>query len=125
MNMASRDIRTKMRVYYLAGLLTLMGLFTLYAIFVLPNAENYPGVRLASAVFSFFSIASGVGVLLRQRWVSWSLMCLLLSMYGVLIMTHYATGKTPHVISIVAFLLLPVVAFLLWRVVKQFVFDDR
>ena len=61
MSMASRDMRTKMRVYYLAGLLTLVGLFTLYAIFVLPNAENYPGVRLASAVFSFFHLPLALG----------------------------------------------------------------
>ena len=122
--MASNDIRKKLRVYYLAGLLTLVGFFVLYAIFALPNAEDYPNVRLASAALSFFSIASGIGIFMRQRWVGWTLLCLLLSMYGVFIATHYATGQTPQVVSIVAFVLLPVAAFLFWRVVRNFVFGD-
>ena len=123
--MAANDIRSKMRVYYLAGMLTLVGIFVIYAIFALPNAEDYPNVRLASVAFSFFSIASGIGIFMRQRWVGWTLLCLLGSMYGVFIATHYATGETPQVVSIVAFVLLTVAAFLFWRVVKKFVFEER
>lgn len=122
--MASNDIRKKIRAYYLAGMLVLVGLTALYAVFALPHAQNYPNVRFASATFSVFSIASGIGIFTRQRWISWTLLLLLLSMYGVFITTHYATGETPQVVSIVAFVLLPVAAFLFWRVVKKFVFEE-
>lgn len=114
-----------MHVYYLACMLVLVGLAVVYAMFALPNAEDYPNVRLASAALSFFSIASGIAIFMRQRWVGWILLCLLLSMYGVFIATHYATGDTPQVVSIVAFVLLPVAAFLFWRVVKKFMFEVR
>ena len=122
--MAASDIPRKLRVYYLAGMLLLVGLAALYAIFVLPNAKDYPDVRMASAAFSFFAIASGIGIFARQRWVSWTLLFLLLSMYAVFGTTHVATGQTPQVVSLVAFILLPVAAFLFWRVVRKFVFDE-
>lgn len=77
--MDASDFRKKMCVCYLAGMVTLVGFFVIRAIFALPNAEYYPGVRLVSATFSFFSTA---------------------------------TGKTPQVVSIVAFVLLPVAALL-------------
>jgi hypothetical protein len=123
--MAENDIRKKIRIYYLAGMLVLVSLFVIYAIFALPNAKDYPNVRLASAAFSFFAMASGIGIFARKRWVSWTLLCLLLSMYAVFITTHYATGETPQVVSIVAFVLLPAAAFLFWRVVKKFVFESN
>jgi len=121
---AASDLRKKLRVYYLAGMLVLVGLAALYAIFALPNAQDYPNVRMASAAFSFFSIASGIGIVARKRWVSWTLLFLLLSMYAVFGTTHVATGATPQVVSIVAFVLLPVAAFLFWRVIKKFVFEE-
>jgi hypothetical protein len=123
--MAANDIRKKFRVYYLAALLVLVGLAVVYAIFALPNAQDYPNVRLASVAFSFFSIASGIGIFARQRWVSWTLLLLLLSVYGVFIATHYATGQTPQVVSIVALVLLPVAAFFFWRAVKRFFFGEQ
>lgn len=123
--MAANDIRRKIKVYYLAGMLVVVGIAVLYAIFALPNAQDYPDVRMASAAFSFFAIASGIGIIARRRWVSWTLLCLLLSMYAIFATTHYATGETPQVVSIVAFLLLPVAAYFFWRVVKKFVFEEK
>lgn len=123
--MTANGFRKKIRVYYLAGMLVLVGFAVLYAIFALPNAQDYPNVRFASAALSFFSIMSGIGIFARKQWVSWPLLLLLLSMYGVFITTHYATGETPQVVSIVAFVLLPIAAFLFWRIVKRFVFEEQ
>jgi len=123
--MDASDLRSKMRVYYLAGMLMLVGFAVIYSIFALPNAEDYPNVRLTSAAFSFFSITSRIGIFTTQRWVGWALLLLLLSMYGVFITTHYATGEMPQLVSIAAFVLLPVAAFLFWRVIKKFVFEEQ
>ena len=39
--------------------------------------------------------------------------------------THDATGETKQIVLIAAFVLLPVAAFLFWRVVKKFVFEEQ
>jgi hypothetical protein len=118
------QVRRKIRVWYLAGLLISVGIAVFYAIFALPNAGDYPYVRMASAAFSVFAILSGLGIILRKTWVRWALLLLLMSMYAVFATTHAATGNTPQVVSLVAFVLLPFAAFFFWRVVKKFVFED-
>ncbi len=121
--MDARDVRRKFKIYYLGGMLFVVGLGTLYAIFVLPNAREYPNVLMASGAFSSFAILSGIGIIARKSWVRWSLLFLLLSMYAVFGTTHDATGETKQIVLIAAFVLLPVAAFLFWRVVRKFVFE--
>ncbi len=123
--MDAQEVHRKFKNYYLGGMLLVVGLATLYAIFVLPNAQDYPNVLMASGAFSLFAILSGIGILARKSWVPWSLLLLLLSMYAVFGTTHIATGETKQIVLIAAFVLLPVAAFLFWRVVKKFVFEEQ
>jgi hypothetical protein len=46
-------------------------------------------------------------------------------MYAVFGTTHNATGETSQFVFIAAFVLLPVAAFLFWRIVRKFVFEDQ
>ncbi len=123
--MDARDVRRKFKIYYLGGMLFVVGLGVLYVIFALPNARDYPRVFAASGAFSLFAVLSGIGILARKSWVRWSLLFLLLSMYAVFATTHNATGETSQIVFIAAFVLLPVAAFLFWRVVKKFVFEEQ
>ena len=50
---------------------------------------------------------------------------LLLSKYAVFGTTHDANGETPQIVLIAAFVLLPIAAFLFWRVVKGFVYEEK
>lgn len=124
MSSDGRQIRRRIKIWYLAALLFLVGVAVLYAIFTLPNAADYPRVRLASAAFSLFSMLSAVGIVTKKTWVRWSLLLMLLSMYAVFGTTHYATGETPQVVSIVAFVLLPFAAVFFWRVIRKFIFEE-
>jgi hypothetical protein len=119
------DVRRKFKIYYLGGILFAVGLGVLYVIFALPNAQDYPRVLVASGAFSLFAVLSGIGILARKAWVRWTLLLLLLSMYAVFATTHNATGETSQIVLIAAFVLLPVAAFLFWRVVKKFVFEEQ
>jgi hypothetical protein len=119
------DVRRKFKIYYLGGMLFAVGLGVLYVIFTLPNAQDYPRVLVASGAFSLFAVMSGIGILVRKAWVRWTLLLLLLSMYAVFATTHNATGETSQIVLIAAFVLLPVAAFLFWRVVKKFVFEEQ
>ena len=123
--MDARDVRRKFKIYYLGGMLFAVGLGVLYVIFALPNAQDYPRVLVASGAFSLFAVLSGIGILARKAWVRWTLLLLLLSMYAVFATTHNATGETSQIVLIAAFVLLPVAAFLFWRVVKKFVFEEQ
>lgn len=123
--MDAQDVRRKFKTYYLGGMLFAVGLGVLYVIFALPNAQDYPRVLVASGTFSLFAILSGIGILARKAWVRWTLLLLLLSMYAVFATTHNATGETSQIVFIAAFVLLPVAAFLFWRVVKKFVFEEQ
>ncbi len=123
--MDARDVRRKFKIYYLGGMLFAIGLGVLYVIFALPNAQDYPRVLVASGAFSLFAVLSGIGILARKAWVRWTLLLLLLSMYAVFATTHNATGETSQIVFIAAFVLLPVAAFLFWRVVKKFVFEEQ
>lgn len=123
--MDAQDVRRKFKIYYLGGMLFVVGLATLYAIFVLPNAQDYPNVLMASTAFSLFAILSGIGIIVRKPWVRWTLLLLLLSMYAVFGTTHNATGEASQIVLIAAFVLLPIAAFLFWRVVKKFVFEEQ
>jgi hypothetical protein len=123
--MDARDVRRKFKIYYLGGMLFAVGLGVLYVIFALPNAQDYPRVLVASGAFSLFAVLSGIGILARKAWVRWTLLLLLLSMYAVFATTHNATGETSQIVFIAAFVLLPVAAFLFWRVVKKFVFEEQ
>jgi len=123
--MDAQKVRRKFKTYYLGGMLFVVGLGVLYVIFALPNAQDYPRVLVASGAFSLFAVLSGIGILARKAWVRWSLLLLLLSMYAVFATTHNATGETSQIVFIAAFVLLPVAAFLFWRVVKKFVFEEQ
>jgi hypothetical protein len=123
--MDARDVRRKFKIYYLGGMLFSVGPGVLYVIFTLPNAQDYPRVLVASGAFSLFAVMSGIGILVRKAWVRWTLLLLLLSMYAVFATTHNAIGETSQIVLIAAFVLLPVAAFLFWRVVKQFVFEEQ
>ncbi len=123
--MDARDVRRKFKIYYLGGMLFAVGLGVLYVIFALPNAQDYPRVLVASGAFSLFAVLSGIGILARKAWVRWTLLLLLLSMYAVFGTTHNATGETSQIVFIAAFVLLPVAAFLFWRTVKKFVFEEQ
>ena len=123
--MDAQKVRRKFKIYYLAGMLFVVGLGVLYVIFALPNAQGYPRVLVASGAFSLFAVLSGIGILARKAWVRRALLLLLLSMYAVFATTHNATGETSQVVFIAAFVLLPVAAFLFWRVVKKFVFEEQ
>ena len=74
--MDAQEVRRKFKIYYLGGMLFAIGLGTVYAIFVLPNAQDYPNVLIASGAFSLFAILSGIGILARKSWVLWSLLFL-------------------------------------------------
>ena len=123
--MDAQKVRRKFKTYYLGGMLFVVGLGVLYVIFALPNAQDYPRVLVASGAFSLFAVLSGIGILARKAWVRWALLLLLLSMYAVFATTHNATGETSQIVFIAAFVLLPVAAFLFWRVVKKFVFEEQ
>jgi hypothetical protein len=123
--MDARDVRRKFKIYYLGGMLFAVGLGVFYVIFALPNAQDYPRVLVASGAFSLFAVLSGIGILARKAWIRWTLLLLLLSMYAVFATTHNATGETSQIVLIAAFVLLPVAAFLFWRVVKKFVFEEQ
>ena len=79
---------------------------------------------MASGAFSLFAILSGIGIFARKPWIRWTILLLLLSMYAVFGTTHNATGETSQIVLIAAFVLLPVAAFLFWRVVRKFVFEE-
>jgi len=123
--MDPQDVRRKFKIYYLGGLLFVVGLGLLYVIFALPNAQDYRRVLVASGAFSLFAVLSGIGILARKAWVRWTLLLLLLSMYAVFATTHNASGETSQIVFIAAFVLLPLAAFLFWRVVKKFVFEEQ
>lgn len=123
--MDGQDVRRKFEIYYLGGMLLVVGLGVLYVIFALPNAQDYPRVSVASGAFSLFAVLSGIGILTRKAWLRWTLLLLLLSMYAVFATTHNATGENSQLVFIAAFVLLPVAAFLFWRVVKKFVFEEQ
>jgi hypothetical protein len=123
--MDAQKVRRKFKIYYLAGMLFVVGLGVLYVIIALPNAQDYPRVLVASGAFSLFAVLSGIGILARKAWVRRTLLLLLLSMYAVFATTHNATGETSQIVFIAAFVLLPVAAFLFWRVVKKFVFEEQ
>jgi len=123
--MDGQDVRRKFKIYYLGGMLLVVGLGVLYVIFALPNAQDYPRVLVASGAFSLFAVLSGIGILARKAWVRWTLLLLLLSMYAVFATTHNATGESSQIVFIAAFVLLPVAAFLFWRVVKNFVLEEQ
>ena len=123
--MDGQDVRRKFEIYYLGGMLLVVGLGVLYVIFALPNAKDYPRVSVASGAFSLFAVLSGIGILTRKAWLRWTLLLLLLSMYAVFATTHNATGENSQLVFIAAFVLLPVAAFLFWRVVKKFVFEEQ
>jgi hypothetical protein len=123
--MDAQDLRRKFKFYYLGGMLLLVGIGVLYGIFALPTAQDYPRLLVASGALSLFAVLSGIGILARKAWVRWSLLLLLLSMYAVFATTHNATGEASQIVFIAAFVLLPVAAFLFWRVVKKFVFEEQ
>ena len=123
--MDGQDVRRKFEIYYLGGMLLVVGLGVLYVIFALPNAQDYPRVSVASGAFSLFAVLSGIGILTRKAWLRWTLLLLLLSMYAVFATSHNATGENSQLVFIAAFVLLPVAAFLFWRVVKKFVFEEQ
>ena len=123
--MDGQDVRRKFKIYYLGGMLLVVGLGVLYVIFALPNAQDYPRVLVASGAFSLFAVLSGIGILARKAWLRWTLLLLLLSMYAVFATTHNATGESSQIVFIAAFVLLPVAAFLFWRVVKKFVLEEQ
>lgn len=123
--MDGQDVRRKFEIYYLGGMLLVVGLGVLYVIFALPNAQDYPRVSVASGAFSLFAVLSGIGILTRKAWLRWTLLLLLLSMYAVFATTHNATGENSQLVFIAAFVLLPVATFLFWRVVKKFVFEKQ
>ena len=123
--MDARDVRQKFKIYFLGGMLFAVGLGVLYVIFALPNAQDYPRVLVASGAFSLFAVLSGIGILARKAWIRWTLLLLLLSMYAVFATTHNATGETSQIVLIAAFVLLPVAAFLFWRIVKKFVLEEQ
>ena len=123
--MDPQDVRRKFKIYYLGGMLLVVGLGVLYVIFALPNAQDYPRVLVASGAFSLFAVLSGIGILARKAWVRRTLLLSLLSMYAVFGTTHNATGETSQIVFIAAFVLLPVAAFLFWRTVKKFVFEEQ
>ena len=123
--MDGQDVRRKFKIYYLGGMLLVVGLGVLYVIFALPNAQDYPRVLVASGAFSLFAVLSGIGILARKAWARWTLLLLLLSMYAVFATTHNATGESSQIVFIAAFVLLPVAAFLFWRVVKKFVLEEQ
>jgi len=110
--MDGQDVRRKFEIYYLGGMLLVVGLGVLYVIFALPNAQDYPRVSVASGAFSLFAVLSGIGILTRKAWLRWTLLLLLLSMYAVFATTHNATGENSQLVFIAAFVLLPVAAFL-------------
>ncbi len=123
--MDAQDVRRKFKIYYLGGMLLVVGLGVLYVIFALPNAQDYPRVLVASGAFSLFAVLSGIGILARTAWLRWTLLLLLLSMYAVFATTRNATGESSQIVFIAAFVLLPVAAFLFWRVVKKFVLEEQ
>ncbi len=123
--MDGQDVRRKFKIYYLGGMLLVVGLGVLYVIFALPNAQDYPRVLVASGAFSLFAVLSGIGILARKAWLRWTLLLLLLSMYAVFATTRNATGESSQIVFIAAFVLLPVAAFLFWRVVKKFVLEEQ
>ena len=123
--MDAQEVRRKFKIYYLGGMLVAVGIATLYAILVLSNAKDYPNVLLASSAFSSFAVLSGIGIIARKPWVRWTLLILLISMYAVFGTTHNATGESSQVVLIAAFVLLPDAAFLFWRVVRKFVFEEQ
>jgi hypothetical protein len=64
--MDAQEVRRKFKIYYLGGLLFVVGLGLLYVIFALPNAQDYPRVLVASVAFSLFAVLSGIGILARK-----------------------------------------------------------
>ena len=78
--MDTSDVRQKIKIYYLGGMLIVVGLASLYAIFALPNSQDYPNVLMDSGAFSLFAVVSGIGIIARKAWVRWPLILLLLSM---------------------------------------------
>jgi len=123
MNTEVEQMRRKFSLYYIAGTLLMVGLVILYWIFNFPDAKNYPYVRLASGVFGLLSVLSGVGIFAKRKWVRWPLLLLLISMYGVFGTTYDATGATSEIVLLVAFVILPLAAFLFWRAVKKIIFE--